>query len=84
MDAEPFALEADMKLRGQISIEFPDEDYFAIADHKRRLEDILAYIRNSYPDATLALRERRERRALELSHAAPRAATGALNSYAQD
>ena len=74
----------DMKLRGQISIEFPAEDYFAIADHKRRLEDILSYIRDSYPEATLALRERRERRALSLSHAQPRAATGALNRYAQD
>ncbi|HEY0438199.1 MAG TPA: hypothetical protein VGC92_16275 [Phenylobacterium sp.] len=73
-----------MKLRGEISIEFPAEDYFAIADHKKRLEDILSYIRNMYPDATLALRERRERRALALSHAQPRAATGALNHYAQD
>ena len=73
-----------MKLRGEISIEFPAEDYFAVADHKKRLEDILSYIRNMYPDATLALRERRERRALALSHARPRAATGALNHYAQD
>lgn len=73
-----------MKLRGQILIEFPAEDYFAIADHKKRLEDILSYIRKSYPEATLALRERRERRALSLSHAPPRAATGALNPYAQD
>ena len=73
-----------MRLRGQISIEFPAEDYFAIADHKRRLEDILSYIRNSYPEATLALRERRKRQALSLRHAAPRAATGALNRYAQD
>ena len=73
-----------MKLRGQISIEFPAGDYFAIADHKKRLDDILSYIRNTYPEATLALRERRERRALSLSHAAPRAATGALSPYAQD
>ena len=73
-----------MKLRGQISVEFPADDYFAFADHKRRLEDILSYIRNSYPDATLALRERRQRRDLSLSHAAPRSVTGALNAYAQD
>jgi hypothetical protein len=73
-----------MKLCGQISIEFPAGDYFAIADHKKRLEDILAYIRSSYPDATLALRERRNRKALPLNHASPRAATGALNSYVSE
>ena len=69
-----------MKLCGQISIELPAEDHFAIADHKKRLEDILSYIRESYPEATLTLRERRERKAFRLAHAAPRAATGALNN----
>jgi hypothetical protein len=73
-----------MKLSGQISIELPAGDYFTIADHRKRLEDILAYIRSSYPEATLALRERRKRKALPINHAAPRAATGALNRYAQD
>ena len=73
-----------MKLCGQISIEFTAGDYFTLSDHKKRLEDILAYIRSSYPEATLALRERRNRRALPLNPAAPRAATGALNRYTQD
>jgi hypothetical protein len=73
-----------MKLCGQISIELPAGDYFTIAEHRRRLEDILDYIRGLYPDATLAVRERRERRALQLAPAAPRAATGALNRYAED
>ena len=73
-----------MKFCGQISIEFPAADYFSIAEHKRRLEEILSYIRSSYPDATLAVKERRERKALYLAPAAPRAATGALNSYPQD
>jgi predicted O-methyltransferase YrrM len=73
-----------MKLCGQISIELPAGDYFTTADHRRRLEEILAYIRDSYPEATLALRERRERRALQLVPAEPRAATGALNRYAPD
>jgi hypothetical protein len=71
-----------MKLCGHISIEFPAGDYFALADHRKRLEDILAYVRSSYPEATFALRERRNRRALPLDHAPPRAATGALNAYA--
>jgi hypothetical protein len=73
-----------MKLCGQISIEFPAADYFSAAEHKRRLDEILNYIRASYPDATLAVKERRERRALDLPPAAPRAPTGALNSYAHD
>jgi hypothetical protein len=73
-----------MKLCGQISIEFPAADYFTAAEHKKRLEDILRYIRDSYPEATLAVRERRERRAMNLPPAAPRASTGALNSYASD
>jgi hypothetical protein len=73
-----------MKFCGQISIEFPATDYFTIAEHRRRLEDILGYIRLSYPDAALAVKERRERKALYLTPAAPRAATGALNSYPQD
>jgi hypothetical protein len=73
-----------MRYCGQISIEFPAEDYFSLADHRERLEDILAYIRTRYPDASLALRERRNRRALPNHHAQPRAMTGALNQYAQD
>ena len=73
-----------MKLCGQISIELPAGDYFSAAEHRKRLEDILSYIRDSYPEATLSVRKRRERRALQLTPAAPRASTGALNSYAQD
>jgi len=56
----------------------------AVSLQVRRLEEILDYIRDLYPDATLAVRERRERRALQLAPAAPRAATGALNRYAED
>jgi hypothetical protein len=73
-----------MKLCGQISIEFPAPDYFSLAEHQKRLEDILSYVRSSYPEATLAVKERRERKALNLPPAAPRASTGALNSYASD
>lgn len=73
-----------MKLCGQISIDLPVGDYLSVAEHRRRLDDILDFIRDIYPDATLAVRERRERKALQLAPAAPRAATGALNRYAED
>ena len=56
-----------MKLCGQISVELTVDDFVEAADHQRRLEALLATIRGSYPDATLAMRERRERRALALA-----------------
>jgi hypothetical protein len=62
-----------MKLCGQISIELEVGDFIQAADHQRKLERLLAEIRQTYPGATLAMRERRERRALALSPA-PRAA----------
>jgi hypothetical protein len=63
-----------MKLCGQISIELTVDDFVAAADHQKRLEGLLALIRATYPDATLAMRERRERRALALPQAARRGA----------
>lgn len=73
-----------MKLCGHIAIEFPAGDYFDLADHRKRLDEILTFIRNTYPEATFALRERRTRKSLPLNHAPPRAATGALNRYLPD
>ena len=71
-----------MKLCGQISIELNVCDYIEAADHQKRREDILRLVRDAYPDATLAMRERRQRKAVPLSRAAPKAAsTGALNRY---
>jgi hypothetical protein len=58
-----------MKLCGQISIELTVDDFVEAADHQKRLEGLLATIRASYPDATLAMRERRERKALALARA---------------
>lgn len=55
-----------MKLCGQISIELTVDDFVEAADHQRRLEALLSTIRASYPEATLAMRERRERKALAL------------------
>jgi hypothetical protein len=71
-----------MKLCGQISIELNVCDYIEAADHQKRLEDILRLVRDAYPDATLAMRERRQRKAVPLTRATPKAATtGALNRY---
>jgi hypothetical protein len=61
-----------MKLSGQISIELTVDDFVAAADHQRRLEGLLSVIRDSYPDATLAMRERRERKEMTLPRAASR------------
>ena len=71
-----------MKLCGQISVELNVGDYVEAADHQKRLEDILRLVRAAYPDATLAMRERRQRKAMPLARAPGRAAaTGALNRY---
>jgi hypothetical protein len=60
-----------MKLCGQISVELNVGDYVEAADHQKRLEDILRQVRAAYPDATLLMRERRERKVLALTRAAP-------------
>ncbi len=74
-----------MKLCGQISVELNVGDYIEAADHQKRLEDILKLVRAAYPEATLAMRERRQRKAAPLARAEPRAAsTGALNRYADN
>ena len=58
-----------MKLSGQISVELTVDDFIAAADHQKRLEGLLAMIRDFYPDATLSMRERRERKSLALAPA---------------
>ncbi|MCX7585861.1 hypothetical protein, partial [Phenylobacterium sp. 58.2.17] len=60
-----------MKLWGQISIELNVGDYVEAAEHQRRLEAILAQARATYPQATLAMRERRERRPTPAVRALP-------------
>jgi hypothetical protein len=70
-----------MKLCGQISVELSVDDYVAAADHQRRLEEILELVRSSYPDATLAMRERRVKRPLALSLAPSASPAGAMNRY---
>ena len=55
-----------MTLSGRISVELTVEDFVAAADHQKRLESLLARIRDVYPDATLEMRERRERNVFAL------------------
>jgi hypothetical protein len=73
-----------MKLCGQISVELNVGDYIEAADHQRRLEEILNQVRSAYPEATLAMRERRERKATPLARAPKAAQTGALNRYSDN
>lgn len=73
-----------MKLWGQISVELNVGDYVEAADHQKRLEDILRQVRELYPDAKLAMRERRQRRSTPVVRALPPGAgTGRLNAYAE-
>lgn len=72
-----------MKLWGQISVELNVGDYVEAADHQKKLEDILRLVRASYPDAQLAMRERRQRRPTPVVRPMPpQAGTGRLNTYA--
>ena len=73
-----------MKLWGQISVELNVGDYVEAADHQKRLEEILKQVRQLYPDAKLAMRERRQRRSTPVVRAlSPGAGTGRLNTYAE-
>ncbi|WP_334163466.1 hypothetical protein [Phenylobacterium sp.] len=62
-----------MKLCGQISVELTVGDYVEAAEHQRRLQEILRQVRDAYPEATLAVRERRRRKPTlpRLPHGAP-------------
>lgn len=73
-----------MKLWGQISVELDVGDYVEAADHQKRLEDILAQVQAAYPAATLAMRERRQRRPTPAVRALPpNTGTGRLNAYSE-
>lgn len=73
-----------MKLWGQISVELNVEDFVEAADHQKRLEEILRVVKDAYPEATLAMRERRQRRPTPIVRARPPGlGTGRLNEYAE-
>lgn len=71
-----------MMLCGQISIELVVDDFVEAADHQRRIEALMAAIRQTYPQARLNIRERRERRPLGLAAGARRPARLAAYSEA--
>ncbi|HEY8615030.1 hypothetical protein [Phenylobacterium sp.] len=73
-----------MKLCGQISVELNVDDFIQAADHQRRLEDILRLVKDHYPEATLAMRERRQRKPLALARAPRPGGSGAVSRYAED
>lgn len=52
-----------VKLRAEILIEVDADDFVVAADHQRRIEGILKEVRENYPQASLTLRERKERSA---------------------
>lgn len=70
-----------MKLCGQISVELTVGDYIEAADHQKRLEEILKLVRDAYPAATLAMRERRQRKAAPLARAPAGGRAGAVSRY---
>jgi hypothetical protein len=72
-----------VRLCGQISIELSAGDFVEAADHLKRLEEILGFVREAYPQATLAVRERR-RRKMQPDPQAPRVRTGALKDYLEE
>ncbi len=71
-----------VKLLGQISVEITATDFVDAADHQRRLEQLLGQVREAYPQATLVIRERRERKNRRGLDQPPSASTGKLNRYA--
>lgn len=51
-----------MRLRAQIVIDIDAGDYVEAAEHQNTLQHYLRDIQAQYPDASLTMRERRERR----------------------
>ena len=51
-----------MRLRAQIVVDIDAADYVEAAEHQNLLQRYLKDIQDRYPDASLTMRERRERR----------------------
>lgn len=74
----------DMRLRAIITIDIDAADFVDAADHQRRIESLLGAMRDSYADAALEFRERRQvRRGMSPGHppGGRLSSTGKLNSY---
>ena len=50
-----------MRLRAQMTFEFDAVDYIEAAQHQRALEEYLEHINEKYANASLTIKERRER-----------------------
>ena len=51
-----------MRLRAQIVVDIDADDYVEAAEHQSALQHYLTEIQTRYPNASLTMRERRERR----------------------
>ena len=51
-----------MRLRAQILVDIDAGDYVEAAEHQNLLQQYLKELQVRYPDASLTMRERRERR----------------------
>ena len=72
-----------MRLRAHITIDIDASDFIAAADHQRAVQGMLEQVRDSYPQAKLEIRERRDRAdaAQRAGSAASRQSTGAVHHY---
>jgi hypothetical protein len=48
-----------MRFRVDISLEIEADDYIAAAEHQRRVGDLFATMKNTYPDADFSFRQLR-------------------------
>jgi len=51
-----------MRLRAQIVVDIDADDYVEAAEHQNTLQRYLTDIQSRYPNASLSMRERRERK----------------------
>ena len=72
-----------MRLRAHITIDIDANDFIAAADHQRAVQEMLEQVRDSYPQARLEFRERRDRAEAKqrAGSAASRQSTGAVHHY---
>jgi len=73
-----------MKISSHISIEITVDDFVEAADHQRKLESMLSFVRESYPEATLIMRGRRKSKAIPLMHRASTGHAGAPSRYGEE
>jgi hypothetical protein len=71
-----------VRLRATISIDVDAADYLEAAEHQKRLETHLSTVRGDYPEAWIAVIERRRPAADAPAHRRElRVRTGRLNAY---